>query len=54
MTLVLFESAAGYALFKVSDKGDIEKNIDDLHKKFATPKDAAKLYVVPRDLLARS
>ena len=40
--LVLFETAAGYALFKLTDKG-VLKDTTNLHKQFATPDSAAKM-----------
>ncbi|KAJ2016617.1 Nucleolar protein 58 [Coemansia sp. S610] len=39
--LVLYETAAGYALFKLLDEGKLTKG-DDLHKEFATPAAANK------------
>jgi len=42
--LVLFETAAGFALFKVLDEGKL-KNTDDLYKDFETPSKAGKVYV---------
>jgi nucleolar protein 58 len=42
--LVLFETPAGYALFKVLDEGKLE-NPDKLHKYFESPEAAQKLYV---------
>lgn len=42
--LVLFETAAGFALFKVLDEGKL-KNADDLWKEFETPSKAQKVYV---------
>ncbi|KAJ2123421.1 Nucleolar protein 58 [Coemansia sp. RSA 720] len=38
--LVLYETAAGYALFKMLDEGKLKKG--DLHKEFATPASANK------------
>lgn len=40
--LVLFETAAGFGLFKVSDNGAVE-NSDKLAEHFATPQSAAEL-----------
>ncbi|PJF18397.1 hypothetical protein PSACC_01777 [Paramicrosporidium saccamoebae] len=40
--LVLYETAAGYALFKVLKDGKLEKP-EDLHKEFETIKDARKM-----------
>jgi nucleolar protein 58 len=40
--LVLYETAAGYALFKVLKDGKLEKP-EDLHKEFETAKDARKM-----------
>lgn len=40
--LVLFETSAGYALFKVLDKGKLKK-ADDIWKEFQSPDAAAKL-----------
>jgi nucleolar protein 58 len=42
--LVLFETAAGFALFKVMDEGKL-KQPDDLWKEFETPNKAQKMYV---------
>ncbi|KAF0775224.1 hypothetical protein AaE_001074, partial [Aphanomyces astaci] len=42
--LVLFETAAGHALFKVQDEGKLT-NVDDIHKHFATADKANSLYV---------
>ena len=39
--LILFETAAGYALFKASD-GKVE-NVEDLHKHFQTGEAAQKM-----------
>ena len=39
--LVLFETPAGYALFKLLDDGKL-KNPDDLHKDFASAESANK------------
>jgi len=39
---VLFETPAGFALFKVL-KEDKLKDVDSLHKEFATPDKAAKI-----------
>ena len=44
--LVLFETPAGFALFKVLDEGRL-KNADDLFKDFETPEKAQKVYVEP-------
>jgi len=43
--LVLFETAAGFALFKVLDEGKL-KDVKALSKSFATPASAQKMYVV--------
>jgi nucleolar protein 58 len=40
--LVLFETPAGYALFKLLDKGKL-KNVEDLYKDFETPDAASKI-----------
>ena len=40
--LVLFETPAGYALFKLLDKGKL-KTPDDLHRDFETPEKAAEM-----------
>jgi len=40
--LVLFETPAGHALFKVLDKGKI-KDVDNIHKEFETPEIAGKM-----------
>lgn len=40
--LVLFETALGYCLFKVSDSVQLEDA--DLYKNFETPEGATKLY----------
>jgi len=40
--LVLFETPAGYALFKVLDEKKIEK-VDDIIEAFSTPGKAAKI-----------
>jgi hypothetical protein len=42
--LVLFETAAGFALFKVLDEGKL-KQPDDLWREFETPNQAKKMYV---------
>jgi hypothetical protein len=42
--LVLFETAMGYCLFKVTDTNKIESA--DLWKEFESPEKANKLYVV--------
>lgn len=42
--LVLFETAAGFALFKVLDEGKV-KEVDDLWKEFETPAKAKNMYV---------
>lgn len=42
--LVLFETAAGFALFKVLDEGKL-KQTDDLYKEFENPNKASKVYV---------
>jgi nucleolar protein 58 len=44
MPLVLFETPAGYALFKMHDDGKIDKP-DDLAKDFETSASANKAYV---------
>jgi len=38
--LVLFETAAGYALFKASDKAKLAQ-VDDVTKAFQTPESAS-------------
>jgi len=43
--LVLFETPAGYALFKMADEGQL-KNADDIWKNFETPEAAKKMYVI--------
>lgn len=40
--LVLFETSAGYALFKISDEKKL-KNVDDVAAAFQTPESAQKL-----------
>ena len=40
--LVLFETPAGFALFKVNDDSKL-KSIDNLHQEFATASKAQKL-----------
>jgi nucleolar protein 58 len=40
--LVLFETPAGHALFKVLDKGKL-KNVDNIYKEFESPEDANKM-----------
>ncbi|XP_053272960.1 nucleolar protein 58 [Pleuronectes platessa] len=40
--LVLFETAAGYAIFKVLDEAKLQE-IDNLHKEFETPEKANKI-----------
>ncbi|XP_077585967.1 nucleolar protein 58 isoform X2 [Stigmatopora nigra] len=40
--LVLFETAAGYAVFKVLDESKLKK-VDSLHKEFETPEKANKI-----------
>lgn len=40
--LVLFETPAGHALFKVLDKGKL-KDVDNIYKEFETPEQAGKL-----------
>jgi nucleolar protein 58 len=40
--LILYESAAGYALFKVLDEGKLEK-VDNIYKEFKSPERAASL-----------
>lgn len=39
--LILYETSAGYALFKLLDDGSLEKP-DDIHKHFATAEKANK------------
>lgn len=41
--LVLYETAMGYCLFKVTDTAKIESA--DLYQEFNTPEKASKLYV---------
>lgn len=41
--LVLYETAMGYCLFKLSDSAKLESA--DLYKSFETPEKATKLYV---------
>jgi len=41
--LVLYETAMGYCLFKMSDNARLEEA--DLYKEFETPERANKLYV---------
>lgn len=45
--LVLYETAAGYALFKMTDDSTL-KNPDDIYKNFESAESANKLYVSPR------
>uniref|UniRef100_A0A4W5KU43 Nucleolar protein 58/56 N-terminal domain-containing protein n=1 Tax=Hucho hucho TaxID=62062 RepID=A0A4W5KU43_9TELE len=40
--LVLFETAAGHALFKVQDEGKLA-NVDDIHKHFASSDKASQV-----------
>ena len=40
--LVLFETPAGYAIFKMLDEGKLQKS-DDLYKDFETPEAASKV-----------
>jgi hypothetical protein len=42
--LLLFETPAGYALFKVLDEGKL-KNVDNIYKYFETADAAQGLYV---------
>lgn len=42
--LVLFETPAGYALFKVLEKGKL-KDTDNMFKEFQTPEKASNMYV---------
>jgi nucleolar protein 58 len=41
--LVLYETAMGYCLFKLTDSAKLESA--DLYKSFETPEGASKLYV---------
>lgn len=41
--LVLFETPAGYSLFKLRDDGKILDTPDDIQKEFVTPEGANKL-----------
>jgi len=42
--LVLFETPAGFALFKVLDEGKLKKtDVEDLHKCFETPEKASEM-----------
>jgi hypothetical protein len=50
--LVLYETAMGYCLFKVSDTAKIESA--DLWKEFESPEKANKLYVVLRSFLQQT
>ena len=43
--LLLFETPAGYALFKVLDEGKL-KNVDNIYKYFETADAAQGLYVL--------
>lgn len=43
--LVLFETSAGYALFKVLDEGKLSKP-DDIWQHFQTADSAQKMYVL--------
>ena len=43
--LVLFETAAGHALFKVQDEGKLSKS-DDIYQHFETSDKANDLYVI--------
>lgn len=43
--LVLFETPAGYALFKVMDEGILKKP-DNMWESFDTPAKASKAYVI--------
>jgi nucleolar protein 58 len=40
--LVLFETAAGFALFKVLNEGKL-KSVDDIYQEFETPQKAQKM-----------
>ncbi len=51
--LVLFETPAGYALFKVLDEGKL-KNVDNIYKYFETADAAQGLYVALHCLPERS
>ena len=42
--LVLYETALGYCLFKVSNEAKLESA--DLHKEFDSPAKASKLYAL--------
>lgn len=44
--LVLFETAAGFALFKVLDEGKL-KSPDDLANEFSTADKASNVYAIP-------
>ncbi len=44
--LVLFETPAGFALFKVLDEGKV-KNVDALKKSFNDPEKAQKMFANP-------
>jgi nucleolar protein 58 len=46
--LVLYETALGYCLFKVTDSAKIESA--DLWKEFESPEKANKLYIIPSTL----
>jgi nucleolar protein 58 len=41
--LVLYETAAGYALFKVKDDGKVLNDVDQLYKEFQDGERAQKL-----------
>lgn len=42
--MALFETPAGYAIFKVLDT-NILKDVDSIHKHFASPASARQVYV---------
>ena len=44
--LVLFETPAGFALFKMTDGGKSLQSPDDLVEQFASPESANQLYVL--------
>ena len=50
--LVLYETAAGYALFKMTDDSTL-KNPDDIYKNFESAESANKLYVSSANIVER-
>lgn len=48
--LVLFETPAGHALFKVLDEGKL-KDVDNIYKEFETPEKANKMYAFQKSVI---